>query len=200
VINKLTCPACGAEVTLEQLNQAAEVVALAKAQAAWGDDWRLIKEYLDLFKGKHSLKITKLVRLAREVWKMWQAGGFELGQDYYRVGREEFRQALQTTCNQASPGLTNHNYLKKVLVGAAEQTSRRQERELREKEDGLRSTGPRTPGCKPGPPEEDNPEWTAEFLRLNRAVRLARTPEARAEAKAALEQHLAAAAAPEADP
>ena len=182
---KLICPACGAEVTLEQLSQAADVLALHRAAAAFGDDWWLVREYLDLFKGRRALKITKLVRLAREVWKMWAAGGFEFGRAYYRVGREEFRAALKATCNQASPGLTNHHYLLKVLVGAAEKTSQRRERELREKEEGSRSTG-----WKPVLPEDDE-MWTAEFLSLSRAVRQARGPEAKVAAKAALEAHLA---------
>lgn len=181
---RLVCPACGTEVTLEQLSQAAEVLALHRAAAAFGDDWPLIREYLDLFRGKRALKITKLVRLTGEIWKMWAAGGFEFGRTYYRVGREEFRAALKTTCNQASPGLTNHHYLLKVLVGAAEKTSQRRERELREKEEGLSAPGLRTTGETPVPQE-----WTAEFLRLNREVRQARTPEAKAAARAALEAH-----------
>lgn len=193
---KLICPACGAEVTLEQLSQAADVLALHRAAAAFGDDWPLVREYLDLFKGKRALKIPKMVRLAREVWKMWQAGGFEFGRAHYRVGREEFREALRATCNQASPGLTNHHYLLKVLVGAAEKTSQRRERELREKESGLRTTG-RMP-VLPATAEDDS-EWTTEFIRLNQVLRQARGPEAKAAAKAALEAHLAA-GPPEAGP
>jgi len=194
-LTKLFCPACGAEVTLEQLSQAADVLALHRAAAAFGDDWSLVREYLDLFKGKRALKIPKLVRLAREVWKMWQAGGFEFGRAHYRVGREEFREALRATCNQASQGLTNHNYLCKVLVGAAEKTSQRRERELREKEEGLRTQGfrPTGEGACPTVPQDDQ-EWTGEFLRLSRALRQARGPEAKAAAKKALEAHLAAGA------
>lgn len=188
---KLNCPACGTEITLEQLSQAADLLALHRAAAAFGADWGLVREYLDLFKGKRALKIAKLVRLAREVWEMWQAGRFAIGGGWYRIGREEFREALRTTCNQVSAGLTNHNYLKKVLVAAAEKTSRREERELRAREDGLRS-----PGYKPGPPgegaEADDPEWTAEFIRLNQRLRQARTPAAKAAAKAELAAFTAA--------
>lgn len=185
---KLYCPACGAEFTLEQLSQTADVLALQRAQAAFGDDWALIREYLNLFQGKRSLKITKLLRLAREVWQMWENGRFCVGGVWYVVGREEFREALRSTCNQVSPGLTNHNYLKKVLVGAAEKTSQRQERELREKEAGLR-TGLRTTGRMPVPP--DDPGWRAKGVELGQALRRAKTPAARLAAKAALEQHLA---------
>jgi hypothetical protein len=184
---KLRCPVCGAEIGLGEAGRAAELQALDKAAAAFGADWPLVTEYLDCFQGKKEMKIAKRLRLARELWEMWKDGKFAIGGAWYRIGREEFREALRATCNQVSPGLTNHNYLKKVLMAAAEKTSRREERELREKEEGLRATG-----WKPVLPEEgedmpDDPAWRAEFLRLNRAVGRARTPEARAAAQAALE-------------
>jgi hypothetical protein len=136
------------------------------------------------------MKVAKRLRLARELWEMWTDGKFAIGGAWYRIGREEFREALRATCNQVSPGLTNHNYLKKVLVAAAEKTSRREERELREKEEGLRAGGLRSTGGTPVPLTPvlpDDPAWRAEFLRLNRAVGRARTPEAKAAAQAALE-------------
>ena len=179
---KLLCPACGTEITLEQLGQAGDLLALHRAAGAFGADWGLVREYLDLFKGQRALKIAKLVRLAREVWEMWHTGRFAVGGAWYRIGREEFREALRATCNQVSAGLTNHNYLKKVLIAAAEKTSRREERELREREEGLRTTG--EGACPTVPP--DDPEWTAEFIRLNQRLRQARTPAAKAAAKAEL--------------
>jgi hypothetical protein len=187
---KLRCPACGAEATLEQMTQAADLLALDKAQAAFGGDWPLVKEYLDCFSKEHrqdacatKMKVAKRLRLARELWTMWEAGRFAVGGAWYRIGREEFREALRTTCNQVAAGLTNHNYLKKVLVAAAEKTSQREERELREKEASLRTTG-----CKPVLPEEGDkdPAYRAELTRLGRLVRQARTPEAQAAAKAAM--------------
>lgn len=179
----LRCPFCGAEITLSQAGQAAELQALDKAAAAFGDDWPLVMEYLDCFQGKKEMKVAKRLRLARELWVMWEAGRFSIGGAWYRIGREEFREALRTTCNQVSPGLTNHNYLKKVLVAAAEKTSQREERELREKEAGLRTTG-RMP-VLPGEGEED-PAYRAEITRLGRAIRQAKTPEALKAAKAAM--------------
>lgn len=181
------CPACGAEVSLEQLSQAGDLLALHRAAAAFGADWGLVREYLDLFRGRRALKIAKLVRLAREVWEMWHTGRFAVGGVWYRIGREEFREALRATCNQAAAGLTSHNYLKKVLIAAAEKTSRREERELREREaQGRNSPSPRpSPARGEGEAEEDS-AWTKEFLHLNRARRQARTPAAKAAAQAAL--------------
>lgn len=158
---KLKCPLCAGEVTLEQLVQTADLEALGKAQAAFGDDWDLIREYLDCFRpqsGK-ALAVKKLLRLAREVWEMWRPGRFEFNRAEFAVGREEFREALRTTCNQVRTGLTNHNYLKKVLLNAAEKTSQRQEREFKEREGRLQSglrgeserPGPFMPGAVPPP-------------------------------------------------
>jgi hypothetical protein len=183
---KLRCPNCGAEVKLNEASQAAELQALDGASVAFGADWELVKEYLDLFQGKREMKVVKRLRLARELWAMWKDGKFAVGGVWYRIGREEFREALTATSNQVAAGLTNHNYLKKVLVAAAEKTSRREERELREREEGLRTTG-----WKPVLPEEgedmpDDPAWRAEFLRLNRAVGRARTQDSLYAAKAAM--------------
>jgi hypothetical protein len=184
---KLRCPACGVEITLDAAGQAAELQALDKAAAAFGGDWLLVKEYLDLFQGRREMKVAKCLRLARELWEMWKDGRFAVGGVWYRSGREEFREALRATCNQVSPGLTNHNYLKKVLVAAAEKTSRREERELREKEAGLRTTG-----RMPVPPEGDeDPAYRAEILRLGRGIRLAKTPEAKEAARAAMAAFMA---------
>lgn len=181
---KLKCPHCAGEVTLEQLIQTADLAAFAKAQAAFGEDWPLIREYLDCFRpasGK-PLAVKKMLRLGREVWEMWHARRFEFNRQEYAVGREEFRKALRTTCNQVSLGLTNHNYLKKVLVGAAEKTSQRRERDLREREE--RMMAEERPASQTGQSRAGlTPEQKEELHRLGRAVRRAKTPEAKAEAQ-----------------
>lgn len=187
---KLRCPACGAEGSLEEFSQAADLLNLSKAAAAFGEDWPLGLEYLNCFRGQpgRALQAKKLLRLARELWQMWGQGRFEFNRQWYRVGREEFREALRNTCNQVGHGLTNHNYLKKVLLAAAEKTSQREERELREREEGLR-TGMRTTG--EAPVLQEDPEWRATAVELSRAVRRARTPEAKAAAQKAYQEHMA---------
>ncbi len=187
---KLKCPHCAGEVTLEQLIQTADLEALGKAQAAFGEDWGLVREYLDSFRpvsGK-SLQVKKLLRLAREVWEMWRSGRFEYSRQEYQVGREEFREALRLTCNQLHGGVTNHNYLKKVLMAAAEKTSQLRERELRESEERLRA-GQRPEGHGSGPASAD-PVWLKKSAELGRAVRRAKTPEEKAEASKRYQAHL----------
>lgn len=171
---KLKCPVCGAEVYLEQMTQAADLLALAKAQAAFGDDWPLVAEYLDGFRplsGK-PLAVKKLLRLAREVWAMWSQGRFKFGREEYMVGQPEFREAMAGVANRDMTGLTGHNYLKKALMGAAEKTSQRLERDLKEKEGRLRvkSRGSDSSQVSPEQDETDNfpddLEWRKEYLRL----------------------------------
>lgn len=193
---KLKCPHCAGEVTLEQLIQTADLEALGKAQAAFGEDWELIREYLDCFRSAggdarptKALAVKKLLRLTREVYEMWRPGRFEFNRQEYKVGREEFREALRLTCNQVSKGVTNHNYLKKVLLAAAEKTSQRQEREFREREEQRRE-GLRTAGGDACPTKAMTPERLAELKGLGRAVRRAKTPEAKAEASKRYEEHL----------
>jgi hypothetical protein len=136
--------------------------------------------------------VKKLLRLAREVWAMWREGQFAYGRETYRVGREEFREALAGVANRGLTGLTSHNYLKKALMGAVEKTSQRREREFREREEQLMA-GREIP---PGPPlpkggeMPDDPEWRAEAVRLGQAVRRARTPEEKAEAQRRFQEYM----------
>jgi hypothetical protein len=196
-MNKFPCPACGAEISLAQVEQAGDLLALARAQAAFGEDWALVREYLGLFGSKREMKVAKLLRLAREVWQIWDTGKFCVGGAWYLIGREEFREALRATCNQAHPTLTNHNYLKKVLIAAARQTSQRRERELKSREQGLgvreRESPPSPQPSPPGGEGEDTVEWRQRYLELlKRSKDMNLTPAERAAAEAALKAHLEA--------
>ncbi|MCL4500845.1 MAG: hypothetical protein M1438_03190, partial [Deltaproteobacteria bacterium] len=167
---KLICPACGHEAGLEHFTQAAGLLALDRAAAAFGEDWPLIKEYSGLFGGQRPLKLDKRLRVIREIFKIYKSGQFEFNRAWYRVGRPEFLEALKSTCNQVTPPLSNHHYLFTVLKKAAQQTSRRQEREFREREDGLRFAG-RDATDQEAVPELaaklDDPQWRAQASELS---------------------------------
>jgi len=193
---KLRCPACGADISLAEATQAADLQELDKVAAAFGGDWPLVKEYLACFKGKRELKADKLLRLAKEVQEIWHTGRFSSGGAWYEVGRDEFREALKATCNQVTPPLSNHNYLKRVLMAAAEKTSQRRERELRDREDRLMAGGDARPtGPAPLDDRSDDPKWRAQLMELGHAVRRAKTPEAKAEASRRYQEHLKGGAA-----
>ena len=133
---KLTCPSCGAELTLDQATKAGELVALSKAMGAFGEDWPLVKEYLECFRRKQegTLLVTKRLRLGREVYEIWKNGQFKFEKESYRVSREGLKDALRQMANRELTGLMNHNYLKKILAGTARTESQERERELRERE------------------------------------------------------------------
>lgn len=195
---KLTYPFCAGEFPLGQGTQAGDLLALERAAAAFGADWDLVREYLGLFGAKRELKVVKLLRLARQVWQMWEPGKFEFQGQWHLIGRAEFREALHTTCNQAHPGLTNHNYLKKVLVAGARQTSQRRERERKEREQGLKGGRAETPPSpQPSPPGgegaelPDDPAWRKKYLELlKKSKDMKLSPEERAAAEQALKAHL----------
>ena len=129
---------------------------------------------------------------------MWREGRFEINRRPYQVGREEFREALRQVCNRGLNDLTNHNYLKKVLVGAAEEAGVRRERDFREHETQLRA-GAQVENLghlnlDEPPRGEDlpaDPAWRAELQRLGRQLRQPGLSEAeRARRKQDLEAHL----------
>jgi len=138
---KLTCPVCGAALSLDQAGQAEVLVALGRAAAAFGEDWDLVSEYLELFRARPGgpLLLKKRLRLAREGWVIWERGYFECDGRGYRVSREAVREALRQMGNRGLQGLKNHNYLKRILVSLAQEESRAGERERREQEDRLRA-------------------------------------------------------------
>jgi len=152
---KLTCPVCGAEIGLDQAGQAAELMALGRAAAAFGEDWDLVSEYLELFRARPGgpLLLKKRLRLAREVWGLWERGYFECDGREYRVSREAVREALRQMGNRGLQGLKNHNYLKKILVSQAQEEDRAAERERRGREESLLAGRGR-----PAPPAVVTPE------------------------------------------
>jgi len=196
---KLRCPTCGAEFDWEAAVRDRDQEELVRAAAAFGADWFLISEYLNGFRLRPdaALGLTKRLRLAREVWQMWEHGKFALGGQWYTVGRQEFREALRQVANRELTGLKNHNYLKQVLTAAARKTSTRLEKELRQKEAGVmagRDARPTGEGdlALPEPQDwPDDPEWRAEARRLGRLVRQpGLDPEERERRSAALRAHL----------
>lgn len=140
---KLVCPACGAEIGLDQAGRAADLLALEKASQAFGGDWELVQEYLNCFRRRlqGTLQVSKRLRLAREVYEIWQGGQFQVDKEHYRVSREGLREGLRQMANREITGLTNHNYLKKILREAARAESRDKERQLRDREARLQGGG-----------------------------------------------------------
>jgi hypothetical protein len=173
---------------LDQATQASELLALDSLARRYGEDWPLVSEYLELFRRRPDgpLNVKVRIRLLYDLLAMWSGGKFEFNRQWYSVGREEFREALSQVCSRGLKALTNHNYLKAVLTSAAQETSKRLEKEFKEREKGLR-TEDRGPETEIVP---DDPQWREINSRLSRAVRQAKTPAAQRMAAAALKAHL----------
>ena len=168
---KIRCPACGNDFDLDQAVKDRDLEALVQLAAGFGAEWPLVSEYLDAFRtaGGYArtmrpLAVKKRLRLAREVLAMWDSGKFAIGGRWYVVGRQEFKEALAEVANRELTGLKNHNYLKQVLKAAAEKTSQRRERELREREGRMMAGRDACPTMEDNLP--DDPEWRREFQRL----------------------------------
>jgi hypothetical protein len=188
----LKCPACGAKVDLDQAVREADLEALVKAAAAFGPDWQLVSEYLDCFRARvgGALALKKRLRLAREVWEIYHSGRFASGRQWYRVDRPEFLAALVQVCNRHLFDLRNHNYLKQVLKGAAEESGRRLEAELREREGRLQA-GLREEAFPRVAEAPEDPEWRAKFQRLlKRSVAPGLSPEEKARRQQEFQAHL----------
>jgi hypothetical protein len=201
---KLRCPVCGGEFTLDQAAQAQDLVDLSELAASFGPDWLLVAEYLDCFRYRKdgALAVKKRLRLARDMKKLFNTCMFQYGGEIYRVSLPDIKEALAQVANREMLGLKNHNYLKQILKAAAEKLSRREERVRKEREDRLRSgitedgrpvhrgAVPEAVGEIIGSSEPPDPEWMAEFSRLNLAVIRAKAPEEKTKARAEFQAHL----------
>lgn len=189
---KLRCSVCGAEMDLDRATQASELLAYDSLARRFGEDWPLVSEYLELFRRRPDgpLNVKVRIRLLYDLLAIWSGGKFEYQRQWYTVGREEFREALRQVCSRGLKVLTNHNYLKTVLTSAAAETSKRREKEMKEREQCLRFAGGEVPETTDEAPVPQDPAWRETTKNLSRAMRQAKTPQEREAAEAALKAHL----------
>jgi len=135
----IRCPACGESFKLEDYLKDQALVQAIKMLPEFGQHGRLIFEYCELFRVGSPLKSRKLLRLLQEILEMWKARRFSYHKRTYEISQEGLLQAMHTVCNQQMrTPLSNHNYLKKVALGIAEEESKERskedERKFRERE------------------------------------------------------------------
>lgn len=144
---KVVCPYCREGFHLEDYLKDSIMVQVIRMLPEFGQHSRLVWEYAELFGISPPLNARKLHRVMSEVLEIFKAGGFEFQRRRYEISRDGLAAALRTTCNalgaRGSVPLQNHNYLKKVAIGIAEDESKgrskENEKELRIKEQGSRS-------------------------------------------------------------
>lgn len=151
---KLACPVCQMKFTLAQVAHEATMIEVAELSAKFGIHWELVSEYLDCFRREQwgSVGLKKMVRLLKEILALFEKNEFEYQGKSYRTDRAKILTAMKTTVNSERFGFTNHNYLKKVLIG--EKAERLSAEGLTAKEETHRETM-RKSGARSQEPEEE---------------------------------------------
>lgn len=137
------CPNCGTKIDWREHSRSSDLREIVNLLPQFGPDYKVVYEYVELFGvDPVSLKTKKFARLLREMAALYQSGKFTLQKTVYEISRPGIAEALRETCNrQFQAALTNHNYLKKVMIQIAErerkERSKSDERRLRQRETAL---------------------------------------------------------------
>ena len=126
--DKITCPWCEKSFDLDLLESAdlwrerSDLAARLGAQA-----WKLVNEYADSFRSSRDARITLKRRIAilNDLASFWKGCVFEYDGKRYRTDQRSILDALQAVCSAVKTGSTNHNYLKRVLMGPERQAKLR---------------------------------------------------------------------------
>lgn len=184
--DKITCPYCDRSFDLDQLEMADLWRERTTLASRLGQAWKLANEYCDSFRTGRDARITlkRRVAILNDVARLWEGCVFEFDGRRYKTDQRQILDALHAVCSVAKTGFTNHNYLKRVLMGS-KQGDLRQARLLSSEgltaEEEAERERARRAGCRDEPffaparePEPGNlePEPTAEQLAENR-IRLA---------------------------
>lgn len=161
---KCRCPHCRLDFDLEHVLADNDVVAAIKLMSSFGRHSNLVWAYLELFGIGPLLHKTKKLRvLLEEMRALYEGESFTFQKRKHRISKAGIAEALSTVVHRNfTSRLSNHNYLKQVMIGIAEQeereTGKQNEKSLRQKEAGLRS------GIRP----EEKESITEEQAELNR--------------------------------
>lgn len=142
---RMKCPVCGAKINSLEAVMEEDMEQCFRTLALFGDHGTLVFEYVELF-GVHPLRMRakKLLRLFKEVAVYFFEGVFGFNSRKYSISKPGVIEAIAIVNNKHfEEPLEKHNYLKKVMITVsarrAKEESIRKERELRKKEDRLRS-------------------------------------------------------------
>ncbi len=127
------------------LKEDSDIMAIIKMSEVFGKYHNLAWAYVELFGIRPMGKNLAKVRSVLDALKMiFQAEAFTFERRRYQISQAGIAEALNVVVlKNFDSHLEGHNYLKKVMIGIAEREStdrsRQGERDLRKKEDGLRS-------------------------------------------------------------
>lgn len=163
---KLTCPACGALMSLDGLlNHDAARGAIAQAYALHAPLGGLLLRYLALFRpAQRGLTWDRVVNLMEELLPMIQAARIERNHLAHAAPYENWCLAIEQMLAQReklSLPLKTHGYLLEIIAGlsAKAQTAGEQRRESTLRgETPFRSATPSSPHPSPLPPKREREE------------------------------------------
>ncbi len=137
---KLKCRRCRSPYDLREAIKDEALVDIIRMLPAFGAQSSLIFEYVSLFDTVRPVRPLKLLRLLKEVRDIYTAERFTYHKRAYRISKKGFAEGLKMVCNrQFETPLTNHNYLKRILINLAEKEASEREKALLERERRLRA-------------------------------------------------------------
>ncbi len=140
---KIVCPYCQEKMNLEDYLKDKTLLHAFKLLPDFAGYSGLAFEYAELFRIGPPFNARKLLRVLTELREIDRNQGFDFQKRRYQISRAGLIDAVKTVCNSGIKGpLKNHNYLKKVAIGIAEEEEKRRiadgERHLRKREEALR--------------------------------------------------------------
>ncbi len=141
---RFNCPFCRRECDFMEIQMESDLHAIIKMMPLFGRHAHLVSGYCMLF-GISPLKIKarKFRLLLEEMKTLFEQERFSYQKKNYRISAAGIVRALDVVVKKNfSEHLENHNYLKKVMIGIAEEEAREAgkaaERDLRTREVRLR--------------------------------------------------------------
>jgi hypothetical protein len=142
-----TCPYCRKKLNLMELQLESDLMAVIKLQPAFGRHTNLVWSYIELFGITPMKAKTKKIRtLLEDMRLLLETGTFSHHKRKYRISQDGIVEAMNNMVrrNFETP-LTNHNYLKTVMIPIAERerqdAGRKAEETLRNREKQARLRG-----------------------------------------------------------
>lgn len=141
----MRCPMCGEKFNpADAMMDADWLEIISDVMPTFGAHAKLALEYVEKF-GTNPIRMKgkKILRLLKEVQKLFTGGRFVYQKKTYRISSAAVVASIGTVNNREfDRPLTNHNYLKQVMIQAAKDELKQKrvglDRELKKREDGGR--------------------------------------------------------------
>lgn len=139
----MRCPECGEIFNVADAMMDAEWrEIMLEVVPAFGPHARLAFEYVEKFgTNPMRMKSKKILRLLKEVQRLFASGRFVYQTKTYKISQPGVLASLGTVCNREfDRPLTNHNYLKQVMIQQAKDELKQKrvelDRDLKKREEG----------------------------------------------------------------